>query len=232
MIFLKTGTGTARIQLQVPETVFAGEETIVNCTGSIKDFKNVIMRFMTVSSGDGCNVTQGGGNRLERLKNRYQKSFIITCNKPGQHTIECKTSCDCKNPNVKNQLQVIEKPPKIINKPCNITTDAGLPVTFTCYVEGDPSQYWVGWMSRQTLIQAGEEHSISTSPNFKSTNGTAHHLTIHSVKEAGNYECKVYTITGDVQHQVTHHVFVTDQNDDQVKSTSIWDTFKELFFGN
>lgn len=101
---LITGTGTARIQLQVPETAFAGEAAIVNCTGSIKDFKNVITRFMTLSSGDGCKV-QDGGNGLERLKNRFRKSFTITCDKPGQHTIECKTSCDCKNPNVKNQLQ-------------------------------------------------------------------------------------------------------------------------------
>ena len=121
-------------------------------------------------------------------------------------------------------ITVIEKPPKIINKPCNITTDVGLPVTFTCYVEGDPNEYWVGWMSRQTLIQAGEEHSISTSPSFKSTNGTAHHLTIHSVKEAGNYECKVYTIKGDVQDQVTHHVFVTDQNGKSVKLKAISNT--------
>ena len=107
---------------------------------------------------------------------------------------------------------VIERPPRIVNKPHNITTDIRLPITLTCYVEGDPNHYWVGWMSRQTIIQAGEEHSISTSPNFKSTNGTIHHLTIHSVKEAGKYECKVYTITGDVQDQLTHHVSVTDHD--------------------
>ena len=108
---------------------------------------------------------------------------------------------------------VIERPPKIVNKPHNITTDIGLPVTLTCYVEGDPNHYWVGWMSRQTIIHAGEKHSISTSPNFKSTNGTTHHLTIHSVKEAGKYECKVYTMTGDVQDQLTHHVFaITNGN--------------------
>ena len=107
---------------------------------------------------------------------------------------------------------MIERPPKIINRPRNITTDIGLPVTLTCYVEGDPNHYWVGWMSRHTIIQGGKEHSISTSPNFKSSNGTIHHLTIHSVKEAGKFECKVYTITGDVQDQVTHHVSVTDHD--------------------
>ena len=99
-----------------------------------------------------------------------------------------------------------------MNKPRNITTDIGLPVTLTCCVEGDPNHYWVGWMSRHTIIQAGEEHSFSMSPSFKSTDGTIHYLTIHSVKGASEYECKVYTITGAVRDQLTHYVFVTDHD--------------------
>ena len=67
-------------------------------------------------------------------------------------------------------------------------------------------------MSRHTVIQAGEEHSISSSTNFTSANSTIHYLTIHSVKEAGKYECKVYTIAGDVQDQVTHHIIVNDHD--------------------
>ena len=145
---------------------------------------------------------------------------------------------------------VIQKPPKVINKPSNITTDIGLPVTLTCYVEGDPNHYWVGWMSRHTVIQAGEKHSISTSPNFKSANGTIYHLTIHSVKEAGKYECKVYAITGDVQDQVAHHIIVNDHDgknneyiatynrltnfidftDGQTESSSLWDILRKYFF--
>ena len=145
---------------------------------------------------------------------------------------------------------VIQKPPKVINKPSNITTDIGLPVTLTCYVEGDPSHYWIGWMSRHTVIQAGEKHSISTSPNFKSANGTIYHLTIHSVKEAGKYECKVYAITGDVQDQVAHHIIVNDHDgknneyiatynrltnfidftDGQTESSSLWDILRKYFF--
>ena len=112
----------------------------------------------------------------------------------------------CKSVNL--YFTVIEKPPKIINKPCNVTTKVGLPVTLTCHIEGDPNHYWVGWMSRNTIIQEGEEHSISSSPSSKSSNGTAHYLTIHSVKKAGKYECKVYAITGDIQTQVTHQVFI------------------------
>ena len=99
------GTGTARIQLQVPETVFAGEATVVTCTGSIKEFKNAHMPIMTLTSGDGCNVQKDGGNGPERLKKRYQKSFTITCDKPGQYTIKCKTSSTGKNPNNAIQLQ-------------------------------------------------------------------------------------------------------------------------------
>ena len=124
---------------------------------------------------------------------------------------------------------VSERPAKIINQPHNITTDVGLPVTLTCYVEGDPNHYWVGWMSRHTVIQAGEEHSISTSPNFKSSNGTIHHLTIHSVKEAGKYECKVYTIGGDVQDQVTHHVSVPDHDGKECNHSYSYIHFTVIF---
>ena len=105
---------------------------------------------------------------------------------------------------------MMEKPePTITTKPQNIITAVGLPVTLTCHVEGDPSSYWVGWMSQHAIIQEGEDHSISTSPSFKSTNGTVHHLTIHRVKESGKYHCEVYTISKKVD-QVTHQVIADD----------------------
>ena len=192
------------------------------------------MPAMSLTSRGDCVIQDSGGYEPKRFKNYYQKSFIVTCKK-GRHTIECKTNSNAMHQNAAVQLEgvlystqhtlhalcnhvmysyyiVSERPPKIINQPRNITTNVGLPVTLTCYVEGDPNHYWVGWMSRHTIIQGGEEHSISTSPNFKSTNGTIHHLTIHSVKETGKYECKVYTIAGDVQDQVTHHISVTDHD--------------------
>ena len=105
-------------------------------------------------------------------------------------------------------LGILAIEPVITNNCSNITTEAGLPVTLTCYVEGDPNHYWVGWMSRNTIIHAGQEHSISTSPSYRSPNGTVHHLTIHSVKVSGKYECILYTVEGDVQDKVTHHVAV------------------------
>lgn len=108
-------------------------------------------------------------------------------------------------------VSVREKPKieaKIISKSQNVTTGVGLPVTLKCYVEGDPSQYWVGWLSRNAMIHKGEDHSISTSPSLKSTNGTTHYLTIHSVKVSGKYHCKVYTVQKKVLDQVTHEVLV------------------------
>ena len=145
---------------------------------------------------------------------------------------------------------MLEKPtvePKIINEPENITTEVGLPVTLKCYVEGDPSQYFVGWMSRNTMIQEGEEYSKSNTPSFKSTNGTAHYLTIHTVKVSDKYCCIVYSIENKVVDRVTHQILVNNgtipytvalhcykqcfvtENDKSSQST-FFDTFSKLFF--
>ena len=110
-------------------------------------------------------------------------------------------------------LGILAIEPKIISKPCNITTEVGQPVTLTCYVEGDPDHYWVGWMSKNTIIHARDEHSISTSPSFRSLNGTVHHLTIHSVKVSGKYECILYTVEGDVQDKVAHNIAIYEGKD-------------------
>jgi len=83
-----------------------------------------------------------------------------------------------------------------------LTTTVGLPVTLLCYVEGDPNHYWVGWMYRDSIIQEGEKYAMSTS---RSTRGTHHYLTIHTVKESGKYKCKVFTINGPVD-QVSNDV--------------------------
>ena len=104
----------------------------------------------------------------------------------------------------------MKEKPKIISKPQNITMKVGLPVTLRCYVEGDPTHYWIGWMSRNTIIQEGEEYSTSTSPSFKSTNGTTHYLTVHSVKVSDKYQCNVYTIKGKVLDQVTHQILINN----------------------
>ena len=100
--------------------------------------------------------------------------------------------------------------PKIIKKFSNIATDIGLPITLRCYVEGDPNHYWAGWLTRSTIAQAEEEKSNSTSLNFGLRNGTTHYLTIHSIKVPGKYECKVYTVTAEIQDQISHQVIVTE----------------------
>ena len=64
-------------------------------------------------------------------------------------------------------------------------------------------------MSRNTIIQEGEEHSISSSPSFKSNNGTAHYLTVHSVKQVGEYKCNVYNLAGSVEDIIIHKVTIS-----------------------
>jgi len=100
-------------------------------------------------------------------------------------------------------ITVVPNPPKIVNKPTNVTVKVGLPVTLTCHVEGDPTHYWIGWMYRESIIEEGEHHAISTTASFR---GTSHHLTVHKVKVPGEYECKVFTIEGQVLDQTTHQV--------------------------
>ena len=109
---------------------------------------------------------------------------------------------------------VLKRPsPEIINKPCNVTIAVGLPITFRCYVKGEPNHYWVGWMSRNTIITPGKDYSISTSQSFLSANGTTHYLTVHEVKEAGKYDCKVYSLEGNVEDFITHEVIISNGMD-------------------
>ena len=98
------GTVNARIQLHVPTTVYAGEATIVNCTGSVQDFQHRMMPMMSLTlTGDDC-TEQDNGYQPKRIKNHYQKSFTVTC-KEGRHTIECSTNGNTKHQNAEAQLQ-------------------------------------------------------------------------------------------------------------------------------
>ena len=102
--------------------------------------------------------------------------------------------------------------PKIVNPPVNATvTRPGLPITLSCQVDGDPNHYWVGWFYKTAIIKNGDDdHSVSVSPNFRSQQGgTTHHLTVHSVKHDGKYQCLVYTIRdGSVVDQLAHQVTI------------------------
>ena len=103
-----------------------------------------------------------------------------------------------------NVIYTVAPKPKITSNSTNVTTMAGLPVTLSCHVEGDPNQYWVGWMHRESTIQQGEQYAMSTA---RTTRGTRHYLTIHTVKKPGEYKCKVFTINGSTD-QKSHHVTV------------------------
>ena len=106
---------------------------------------------------------------------------------------------------------VISKP-TITSTAVNATvTRPGLPITLSCEVNGDPNTYWVGWFYKTSIIQNGEDdHSVSVSPSIKSLQGTSHHLTVHSVKQNGKYQCLVFAIRdGSVVDEVTHQVNIT-----------------------
>ena len=79
-------------------------------------------------------------------------------------------------------------------------------------MDGDPNHYWVGWFYKTSIIRNGDDNrSVSVSPNFRSQqDGTTHHLTVHSVKDEGKYQCLVYTIRDEsAVDQLTHQVTIS-----------------------
>lgn len=78
---------SAKIQLQVPKILYAGEATNISCTGSKQDFKHVPRVIMSLKLKDGC-TKNSNEYKLEKLKYHFQKIFTITCKK-GNHTIIC-----------------------------------------------------------------------------------------------------------------------------------------------
>ena len=97
------GTGNARIRLHVPKTIYAGEATTVNCTGSKKDFQHGMPLMSLIPAGDDCTV-QDNGYSPKWLKNYYQKSFPVTCKK-GRHAIKCSTNSNTMRQNAAVKLQ-------------------------------------------------------------------------------------------------------------------------------
>ena len=100
----------------------------------------------------------------------------------------------------------------IISDPTVFTVErAGLPITLTCQVSGDPNHYWVGWMHQNTMIKGdGNSHSLSDSRSVMSMspNTTSYHLKVHSVKNPGKYSCLVFSIEGKQLDNVTHQVSI------------------------
>jgi len=75
------------------------------------------------------------------------------------------------------------------------------------------NHYWVGWLHKGSIIQNGDDdYSVSVSPSVRSLQGTTHHLTVHSVKQEGKYQCIVFTIKDGSVHvvdQQAHQVTIT-----------------------
>ncbi|XP_065914888.1 uncharacterized protein [Dysidea avara] len=206
-----TGKAAGKIVIDFPNNITAGEEYNGSCTFSGKD-KNFDVTFPEKCKEYDVDYSD------------HRINFTLSCEDGSYNaTIECDASMDSLE---ELKFKVIPKP-KITTKPTNVTTMVGLPVTLSCHVKGDPTHYWVGWMYRDSIIQEGEQNAMSTS---RSTRGTHHYLTIHTVKESGKYKCNVYTIKGLV-NQVPHHVTVKN---DMTKPTpaSLLDVIYELLFSD
>ncbi|XP_065916877.1 uncharacterized protein [Dysidea avara] len=218
--------GDAKIELKISHTLHDGEAVNGNCTFTGTN-KPMYIRI----SGMGPNCTVDGamlvGPALRRAN--YINNFKITCSKSNiSFDLECNTNN--KNEMISKPVQVISKP-TIISNPVNATvTRPGLPITLSCEVDGDPNQYWVGWFYKSSIIQNGDDdHSVSVSPSFRSLQGTTHHLTVHSVKHDGKYQCQVFTIRdGSAVDQLTHQVTISKGNS-KTSSSSLLDAVFKFF---
>jgi len=83
-----------------------------------------------------------------------------------------------------------------------------------------PSLYYVNYKT-SIIKNEDDNHSVSVSPNFRSQQGgTTYHLTVHSVKHNGKYQCLVYTIRdGSVVDQLTQQVTIGKGTEETSRSS-------------
>ncbi|XP_065918550.1 uncharacterized protein [Dysidea avara] len=212
--------GDAKVELNLSSILYTGETANGSCT-----FTGVNKpRYIRVSGmGPNCTVEGGfaAGPTLQRAN--YVNNFKITCLKSNiSFDLECNTNN--KNEVISKPVQVVsDRKPKIVSSSLNATvTRPGLPITLSCEVDGDPNHYWVGWFHKSSIIQNGDDdHSVSVSPSFRSLQGTTHHLTVHSVKHDGKYQCLVFTVRdGSTVDQLTHQVTISKGNSEASSSSS------------
>ncbi|XP_065918619.1 uncharacterized protein [Dysidea avara] len=221
--------GDAKVELNVSSTLYDGEVANGSCifTGAKKP-----MYIRISGMGPNCTVNEAMlmGPALRHAN--YINNFKITCLK-GNISFDLECNTNNKNEMISKPVQVISKDskPTIISNPVNATvTRPGLPITLSCEVYGDPNQYWVGWLYKSSIIQNGDDdHSVSVSPSFRSLQGKTHHLTVHSVKHDGKYQCLVFTIgDGSVVDQLTHQVTIS-KGDSKTSSSSLLDAVSKFF---
>jgi len=93
--------GNAKLQLNVPATVYAGEPTNISCTGSVRSFHHTKPLIEPHIEG-GCSKDRV--YEIKEIKSYFQRMFTITC-KNGNHTIKCMANVRHSFPVVKTQLQ-------------------------------------------------------------------------------------------------------------------------------
>ncbi|XP_065918547.1 uncharacterized protein [Dysidea avara] len=212
--------GDAKVELNLSSTLHSGETVNGSCifTGVKKP------RYIRISGmGQNCTVEGEIAAGLALQHANYINNFKITCLK-SNISFDLKCNTNNKNEMISKPVQVVsDHEPKIVSPPLNATvTRPGLPITLSCEVDGDPNHYWVGWFYKSSIIQNGDDdHSVSVSPSFRSLQGTTHHLTVHSVKHDGKYQCLVFTIRdGSVVDQLTHQVTISKRNSEISLSSS------------
>ena len=83
------------MQINIPETVYAGEATDGKCVTSMEDFmenqRRVIQPMITLASDNGCTIK--ASQKIESIGNCYQKNFTVTClNGNTTHSVTCITN--------------------------------------------------------------------------------------------------------------------------------------------
>ena len=83
------------MQINIPETVYAGEATDGRCVTSMKHFmenqRRVIQPMIILASDNGCTIKES--RKIESIGNCYQKNFTVTClNGSTTHSVTCITN--------------------------------------------------------------------------------------------------------------------------------------------
>ncbi|XP_065918532.1 uncharacterized protein [Dysidea avara] len=206
------------VELSISSTIYAGETVSGRCIFTGEKKPSFIK--VQLQKNSNCSVHGGFLRGKEALQSsNYTNNFNITCLKKDI-TFDLKCFTDTQEKKTET-IQVISKP-KIVSPPLNATvTRPGLPITLSCEVDGDPNHYWVGWFYKSSIIHQNgdDDHSVSVSPSFRSLQGTTHHLTVHSVKHDGKYQCLVFTIRdGRAVDEVAHQVAVANEENNQLSS--------------
>ena len=87
--------GDSQLEINILETVYAGEATDGRCVANMEDFMEnqriVIQPMIFLASDSGCTIKVSP--KIESIGNCYQKNFTVTClNGSTTHSVMCYTN--------------------------------------------------------------------------------------------------------------------------------------------